>query len=58
MIVPCFNEADVLRQRHQRLLETLDSDRTIEDEIVTNHEQDPMIRMVFRTKMRTILLCA
>jgi dolichol-phosphate mannosyltransferase len=34
VIVPCFNEADVLRQTHQRLIETLDSDRTIEGEIV------------------------
>lgn len=34
MIVPCFNEEDVLPQTHQRLLKTLDSDDTIESEII------------------------
>lgn len=34
IIVPCFNEEDVLPQTHQRLLKTLDSDDTIESEIV------------------------
>jgi dolichol-phosphate mannosyltransferase len=34
VIVPCFNDVDVLRQTHQRLLKTIESDKTIVGEIV------------------------